>query len=41
MLAHAELFSFLMMFGPGLGSAMLLLGLLVRIGRDLFSHGHI
>lgn len=38
---HAELFNMVMMFGPGLGSAMVLVGLLVKISRDLLSHGHI
>jgi hypothetical protein len=40
-LANAELFQPIMIFGPGLGSAVLLLGLLFRAGQDLFGPGQI
>lgn len=41
LLAHSELFSLVMVFGPGLGSALLLLGVVFWVGRDLLGQGRL
>jgi hypothetical protein len=41
LLANSDLFGLLMIFGPGLGSALLLVGMVFWAGRDMLGQGRL